>query len=55
MAVLNRKEIFAVLNNLGIHSTPELTIYFKEYKEYYVNSSPAFSTKMVKKKQKAEW
>ena len=53
MVALNRKEIFAVLNKLGIHSTPELTIYFKEYKEYCINSSPAFSTKMVEKKQKA--
>ena len=54
MVALNRKEIFAVLNNLGIHSTPELTVYFKEYMEYYTNSSSAFSTKMVKNKQKAE-
>ena len=49
MADLTKKEIIAELRKVGVHSTAEIDIYYREYREYSAQYSRAYFTKTLQR------
>ena len=52
MADLTKKEIIAELRKVGVNSTAEIDIYYREYREYSARYSQAYFTKSLQRIRK---